>query len=174
MNRIALFMGSPRSLTGVLINLVTNCPYSHAAIEVDGTWYHASEKLGCFGVVDIESFSDRRCVIYEFEGNLSDWVEIMNGKKYDWRGIFGWAMYSVGLNRMSSGNPKQFYCFEAAINALYVARQQAMLDKRFTNTLDTALRNMLDNDPELKKPVSGCDIDNMFTQGQSCRFGEAT
>lgn len=109
-NKIAIFTGAFNTPTGFLIALATRCQFVHAAVCVDGEWWHSSEKLGCFGKVDIDGYANRDCAVFEFEGDLTEWLEQMKPTKYDWRGVFGWLLR---LN-----NPTKFYCFEAAQSAL--------------------------------------------------------
>lgn len=173
MNKIALFTGSFRSYTGLLISLTTNCQFVHVAIKPEGQpWYHASEKLGKFAELDVEKYADRHCIVYEFDGDLDDWAESMLSREYDWRGIFGWAIHCLSKGKLSDSNPKKFYCFEAALSGLYFARAKALADKRYSGQMDTALRKRFEADPEIEKPVSGCDISELFATGRYLKFGE--
>lgn len=142
MNKIALFTATPSSATALIIAATTQCPFSHAAVCIDGQWYHSSESTGGFGPMEPADFANRHATVYEFEGDLSEWLEKMKGKQYDWRGIAGWVMKSVGLNKHSHGNPKQFYCFETALDALITARRHALWNKRYSGQLDQALRDI--------------------------------
>lgn len=173
MNKIALFNGSFRSCTGLLISLTTNCQFTHAAVQPEGEdWYHASEKLGRFDRLSIDNYAHRNCIIYEFDGDLSDWAEAMLNSRYDWRGVAGWAMHCLSAGKLSDSNPKKFYCFEAALSALYFARAKALADKRYSGQLDTALRDRFMVDPDIIKPVSGCDISGLFASGRYGLFGD--
>lgn len=160
MNKIALFTATPRSATALLIAAATNCPISHAAVQVGGTWYHASESTGKFSKVDIATMKNRHCAVYVFDGDLSPWLEKMAGAEYDWKGIFGWCMKIIGFNKYSCGNPRKFYCFEAALDALKHARSECLGDKRYSGHLDTKLRELLADGVD--QPIGGCDLANLF------------
>lgn len=148
-NRIALFTGNMRKPTALLISLVTRCSFVHAAICVDDVWYHASESAGRFDKLDVDDYAWRECVMYEFDGELSDWLRFMIGKKYDWKGIFGWFLHVIGFKRGIRGNPKDYYCFEAAVSALESTGVDAPCS-----------------------PVSGCDVRDLFIDlGISGHFG---
>lgn len=97
----------------LLISLVTRCPITHAAIydEKTGKWWHASETEGKFCELDIHKFSDRECWIFEFNGDLTGWLNVMKGALYDWMGVLGW-IYNL------PNNDSRFYCFEAVYYAL--------------------------------------------------------
>ena len=147
-NRIALFTGSLRTPTGFLISVATNCAFVHAAIRVDGVWYHASETIGRFDRMNVDLFRQRDCAVYKFGGDLGGWLRGMEGTQYDWRGVLGWVGHVLGLRAGTRGNPRKFYCFEAALNALaHVGRDV----------------------PE--SPVSGCDVAKLFPVGRYGTFG---
>ena len=184
LNKIALFTATPRSPTALLIAAATNCPISHAAIQVDGTWYHASETAGRFCKVEINQFAKRHVVIYEFHGDLEDWLMQMMGTEYDWQGIRGWAMKCVGFNQFTTGNPKAFYCFEAALAAIIQARRKQLGSLNAATKLDGRLitflqmrgcaevkDNVLSLSGYLDYPVSGCDIASLFHNGRFGKFG---
>lgn len=97
----------------LLISLVTRCPITHAAIYDEKTekWWHASETAGKFCELEVSQFSERECWIFEFNGDLSVWLDSMKGTLYDWLGVLGWV-----YNLPSSDT--RFYCFEAAYYAL--------------------------------------------------------
>lgn len=171
MNKIALFTATPRSATALLIAAATNCPVSHAAVQVGGDWYHASESTGKFSKLDISKMKGRHCAVYVFDGDLSEWLKQMDGMAYDWKGIFGWGMKLIGFNQYAKGNPRKFYCFEAALDALRCARGEKLGDKRHSGYLDTQLRALLASQISFQlpgsatiydRPISGCDIANLF------------
>lgn len=141
-NKIALFTATPRSPTALLIAAATRCPLSHAAVCVNGEWYHASESDGGFGPMSVEQFANRHATVYEFKGDLTEWLDDMKGIQYDWRGIAGWAFKSIGLHSYTSGNARQFYCFEAALSAIVTARRSALWTTQFGGQLDNAIRDM--------------------------------
>lgn len=110
-----LYLFGPQGITGLIITQVTGCPWSHSAIETGGVIYDSSETRGNFGVASKNIFrktwlGKRKYVVYEFQGDLSEWIRDMSGTKYDWRGVLGWLF---GLNCH-----KRFYCFEASWWAL--------------------------------------------------------
>lgn len=107
-NKLYLFY--PTSLIGLIICLVTRSPYAHAAIEMGGVLYDASEHRGSFGRSDID-VTKRGHIWIEFSGDLSPWLMRLTGSKYDWLGVFGWLW--------KRNRPGRFYCFEAAWQALY-------------------------------------------------------
>lgn len=110
MNKLYLFY--PDSLLGKIITFITKCPYSHSAVEVDGVLYDSSESRGDFNISHINP-SDREHKVYEFEGDLSEWVLFMSNSVYDWKGVIGWLFNWNTVNK--------FYCFEASWMALHFA-----------------------------------------------------
>ena len=111
MNKIALFKPEKWSLTGWLICLITRCSYSHAAVYVDGLgWFHSSETVGYFDVLNRAEFAEREALVFEFSGDLSGWLKLMKRTEYDWKGVLGWLFKADDKDR--------FYCFETAMNAL--------------------------------------------------------
>ena len=106
-NKLYLFY--PASLLGWLISVVTRSPFCHAAIEVDGVLWDASESRGYFGRSGID-VSKRKHVCLEFAGDLSSWLDFLQGREYDWIGVLGWLFHANSRRR--------FYCFEAAWLAL--------------------------------------------------------
>lgn len=142
-NKIALFTVTPRSLTALLIAAVTRCPFTHAAICINGTWWHASETTGGFSKLNITDYADRHCTMFTFNGDLTQWVQGMNGKAYDWKGIAGWAKRALGMTYKANSN--KFYCFEAALAGLLTARLEAM-DKYPSRRgqLDTAISELME------------------------------
>lgn len=111
MNKIALFKPEKWSLTGWIICLITQCPYSHAAVYADGLgWFHSSEKLGRFDVLNRAEFAEREVMVFEFEGDLSAWLRRMKHTQYDWTGVLGWLF--------KADDKKRFYCFETVLSAL--------------------------------------------------------
>lgn len=200
-NKIALFTLSPRSLTALLIATVTRCPFSHAAICVDGTWYHASETTGGFGKLNMTDYADRHCTMLNFNGDLTQWVKDMNGKEYDWKGILGWAKRALGLSYQA--NDRKFYCFEAALTGVLTARL-ADMDQYPSRRgqLDTAIVKLLDSSIDkadlsplefillknknyvgsgqvtqtaleviTRHPITGCDIAELFPNSRTGKFG---
>ena len=134
-NQIALFTGT-RSLTGLAIQLATNCEYVHAAIGINGQWYEASESRKRFGRLDRLQYASRRCAVYTMPdrsgSDWNSWLQDMKGREYDWEGVFKWIFNH-------RGNPEKFYCHEAAKAAMAVCGVAV---------------------PE--QPVSGCHIANAF------------
>lgn len=117
-NRIALFTGV-RSLTGAAIQWATGCEFVHAAIQIDGVWYDASESRNDFSRMDVQQYASRRCVVFDLpmpEGaadDLKSWLARSNGKEYDWPGVLLWLF-------KHKGSADKFYCFEAAREAMQV------------------------------------------------------
>lgn len=141
-NKIALFTGT-RSLTAAAIRWATNCEFVHAAVQLNGRWYHASETLGCYGALDRMKYAARKCALYTLPpGELAGWHEHMTGRKYDWPGVLAWLFHH-------QGDPEKFYCFEAA--------QLAMAHCGLTVA---------------EQPVSGCHIHDAFERvGITPTFG---
>lgn len=171
MVKIALFVGSMRSTTSLLIKFATGCQYTHAAIKINGTWYHSSEKLGCFGELADKEFDDRHATIFEIDADLSDWLESMKGKRYGWRGIFGWVLYFLQIKTKNiKGHHKHFYCFMAVLDALV----NAWKHHRISNS-PISLNKKLGNydfliSEDLMLPIDGCDIAKLFPTGVSGLF----
>lgn len=115
-NRIYLFEWSRKSVMSWVILLATGCPYAHAAVEVDGVLYDASETRGTFDRADRARFIGRQCLVCEVDGDLSGWLQAMDGKRYDYRGVLGWLVCRWW--RRGCGAKQQFYCFESANEAL--------------------------------------------------------
>lgn len=131
-NKIALFTGT-RSLTGAAIRLATDCEFVHAAVQVNGRWYHASEQIGGFAELDQVRYANRHCAVYELpRGDLWRWRNYMQGREYDWPGVLAWIF-------KYSGNPEKFYCFEAAKLAMSFC-----------------------GIPVREQPVSGCHLHDAF------------
>ena len=191
MPKLALFHGSSRSITSLLISYTTQCTYTHAAIEIDGQWWHSSEKLGCFGKLDPANFNHRQCTVYEFEGDLSDWLKNMQGKRYGWRGIVGWTLYAMGIRRgVIKGHAQHYYCFMAALKALLTAYKNDSLKVLRHGAWGLYRRPVLiaENNKKAKvirgklrhfnvailqnqlPPISGCDLADVFPSGQSGTF----
>ena len=144
-NKIALFTVSPTSLTALLISAVTRCPYSHAAICVDGVWWHASESTGQFSKMNLTKFAKRHCSVFSFEGDLQGWVKKMDGIRYDWKGILGWAKRCVGFRY--TADDKKFYCFEAALTGLLFARYKHIRPTgqyAYSKQTDEAISSMME------------------------------
>ena len=102
-----------------IILIATGCPLSHAAIEVNGVWYDASETRGTFDKANLQQLWKRPCQICEFDGDLSDWLRQMRGKHYDYHGVIGWLL--CRWKNKACGDSNRFYCFEAANGALQAA-----------------------------------------------------
>lgn len=129
-NKLVLFTGAFRSWTGFVIAVVTGCEFVHAAVQVGqtGEWWHSSERLGRFDRLQLDDYANRYCVVIEFEGDLSKWLNRMQGTCYDWKGVLGWVL--------QANNAQKFYCFEAALEALKACNLGL----------------------NLESPVSGCDL----------------
>lgn len=108
MNKLYLF--KPASIIGRIITLVTGTKYSHSAVEFKGVMYDTSESRATFGQSDID-LSKRKYVVYDFHGDLTLWKIEMSGKKYDWKGVFGWIF--------GAEDKHKFYCFESSWAALH-------------------------------------------------------
>ena len=168
-NKIALFLGQFHSWSGLLIALGTRCEIVHAAVYVasEGRWYDSSERRGDFNLMDTEYYAERECYVFEFDGDLSDWLKSMKGTQYDWMGIIAWALFAVAMRlEWAKGKtlvlstltkvlawsgkrlerPKQFFCFETAASALAHCGY-----------------------PVLSTPIKGCDLRNLGL-GQGVRF----
>lgn len=203
-NKIALFTVSPTSLTALLISAVTHCPYSHAAICVDGVWWHASESTGTFSRMDTAKYAHRHCSVFTFEGDLRLWVRGMEGARYDWKGVIGWAKRCFGFNYTS--DDKKFYCFEAALSGLLTARHPYIRPANeyvYSKQTDVAISYLIEDymsdtrNPEERrevveqylhqvdkgnelaslaltlitsKPVTGCDIADLFPVARTGKF----
>ena len=115
-NRIYLFEWSRSRFMSWVILLATGCPYAHAAVEVGGVLYDASESRGTFDRADRSRFIGRPCLVVEVDGDLSDWLREMDGKQYDYTGVGGWLLCRFW--RRGCGDTNKFYCFEAANAAL--------------------------------------------------------
>jgi len=201
MNKIALFTVTPRSLTALLIAAVTRCPFSHAAICVNGTWWHASEKHGGFSKMQTADYLERHCTVLSFDGDLNEWVKSMDGKAYDWHGIAGWVKRVLGMKY--NADDHKFYCFEAALAGLITARQHFLgrhprnlkqLDEDILTLLNDAMKQaaitpiekamisgrgigkrkiMTENVVEIitRNPITGCDIAKLFPLSRTGKFG---
>ncbi len=153
MNRVALFKGMLNSPTGFLIGAGTLCDVVHAAvyIESDARWWHASERLGKVGLVDLDKYRNRWCFSFPFAGDLSQYLSDNKGRDYDWESIYGWAIYRVSFGLLCRDNPDKVICFEFAEGALVAGD---------------------DYDP-LPRPLAGCHIrDTAKTGIRFSRFGE--
>ena len=191
MPKLAIFHGSARSLTSLLISYTTQCTYTHAAIEIDGQWWHSSEQLGCFGKLNPAQFNHRRCTVYHFEGDLSDWLKKMQGKQYGWRGIAGWALYAAGIKRGTiTGHAQHYYCFMAALKALMTAYNNESFKALGPAYQGLYCRETLLSESNKKAkvirgklrrfnvamlqdqlpPISGCDLADLFASGESGTF----
>lgn len=135
-NKIVLFEWTPRSAMAWIILIATGCPFSHAAIEINGKLYDASERRGTLAEADVERLRGRPCQVCEFEADLSQWLRKSIGKKYDYTGVLGW-MACRFFNR-ACGNRHRFYCFETVNDAMKAAGFRGVR----------------------RKAVSGCDIRN--------------
>ena len=113
---IALFELDISEPTSWLIALATCSTITHAAVQVDGAWYDASEKRGDFDLVDAADFNDRRCYMIDDVEIDERWLTVMADARYDWRGVFAWVISRI--SRKDLGDAKRFYCFEAAHFAL--------------------------------------------------------
>lgn len=107
-----LYLFYPNSLIGWIICLITRTPYAHTAISVNGVLWDSSESRGDFNRSTID-LSKRKHVAIRFKGDLTGWLEKMQGTKYDWLGVFGW------LFRWNT--PNKYFCFEASWEALNIA-----------------------------------------------------
>lgn len=147
-SKVALFLYDFNSLTGTAIAIATKSWIVHAAVCVDGGWWHSSEKINRFDKVDVQAFENRLCLIFEVEGCGKAWLEKHMGTRYDWLGIFGWFIWwMIGkyldrfivwkpVNHFFSAtitggyirdyirkvlyidNDKDFFCFETALDML--------------------------------------------------------
>jgi uncharacterized protein YycO len=108
-NKFRVYLFRPQGILGWIIALVTFCRYTHSAIEIvyeDGQCdiWDSNERRGEFGLAD-ESILLRSHEVWEFEGDLTPWVEKFKGKKYDWAGVIGWIF--------KADSKSKFYCFES-------------------------------------------------------------
>lgn len=127
---------TPRSIWGELICLFTNSRFSHATIEINGVMYDSSEKRGSFDVSLIDNKTREYTQYTIWCKDLSPWVKSMEGKKYDWVGVFGWIF---GCNDRS-----KFYCFETIYSALVYAGLTEPTDKPVSaNTIISVLAKSL-------------------------------
>lgn len=152
MNQIALFKGMLHSKTGLLIGLGTLCDVVHAAVyvEADGRWWHASESLGCVGLMDLDKYRNRWCFSYPFEGDLSDWLEKNRQCDYDWESIWGWVLYRLSFGTLWRDNANKLICFEFAESALSAGAGY----------------------PALPRPLAGCHLREAARSGiRFSRFG---
>ena len=131
--RVALFFCSPLRPASLAIALGSWCTLTHCAVEIDGTWYDASETRGNFDKLNVSRYRSRRCLVIELKGTPVGLLNQLEGKGYDWQGIRGW-MLSRLLRRNLNQNEVP-YCFEAGFLAM----------KGYWST----------------KPVSGCDLIEM-------------
>jgi len=117
--RVAVFEWNPKNLLSWLIALATGCRFSHAAIEIEGVWYDASESRGSFDRADLGRLRGRLCRVAAFEGDLSEWLTAMRGRQYDYAGVAGWLV--CRFVRRGCGHSQRVYCFEAVNAALAAA-----------------------------------------------------
>lgn len=111
--KLALFLVNPRSFVSQLIAGRTGEPYTHAAVSIDGKWYHSSETVGKFTEFNPQEFSGRHAIVAETTAtNVVSWLALMKGKKYDWRGIRQWAF---GFAREREDD---LYCFETGASLM--------------------------------------------------------
>lgn len=184
MARIALFTGALRTPMGLIISLATNCPYTHAAVEVDGIWYHSSEKQGGFSELNPADYDNRSATIYEFTGDLQPWLKSMHGKQYGWKGIFGWACYAIGIHRGTiKGHRKHFYCYITALQAILNAYVQDNFSVKKTNSnlphnrkVQRGINKKIGHlyylcSTDQLHPISGCDLSALFPSGKTGLFG---
>ncbi len=104
-----LYLFYPNSVIGWIICLITRTPYAHTAISVGGVLWDSSESRGDFNRSEID-LSKRKHVAVPFAGDLSVWLKVMQGTKYDWLGVFGWVF--------KWNMPNKYFCFEASWEAL--------------------------------------------------------
>lgn len=104
-----VYLFFPISWVGLIICLVTKSRFSHAAVEIDGVLYDSSETRAKFGKSEVDLRS-RPHVVFEFEGDMTEWLASMEGKRYDWKGVMGWIFNKQDKNK--------FYCFETVWSAL--------------------------------------------------------
>ena len=120
---VVLFEGSWRSLTGVLIMVVTRSRYSHAAVNLNGRMVDASESRGNVGETTALDLAPRRRV-RAFEVDLRDpvhrnFITQHLGAEYDWAGVLGWLF--------RANSRRRFYCFEFAYKFAGLGREVSNL-----------------------------------------------
>jgi hypothetical protein len=113
-NAIAIFEADLSNIMSITIAMITKTPWTHAAIRVNDKWYDSSETRGYFAELEVNEYKNRWCIIAEFDGELTDWLYSMKGKKYNWKGIYQFPFYFI-RNR----NKSHFYCFQAAWDAVW-------------------------------------------------------
>jgi len=116
--KVALFEPNWRSPISLLIALVTKTPWTHAAFEIDGKWYDASESRGDFNEVDIKkTMAGRLGHVWKLGNRISvrSMVEEHLGEPYDYKGVLGYIW--------KRGNDKRFYCFEAVMVAALLVKE---------------------------------------------------
>jgi len=130
--KIALFEPDWRSPKSLMISYLTKTPWSHAAVEIDGVWYDASESRGDFSQCDVKKKMKGRLAHVWRIGNriaVRNKIEENLGTRYEYKGLLGYAL--------SSKKDKRFYCFELAmVMALLVKEPKAIPMIEQINGLD--------------------------------------
>jgi len=143
--RVALFEPDWKSPISMLIAIITKTPWTHAAFEIDGKWYDASESRGDFNEVDIKkSMRGRLAHVWRLGNRLAvrNLIEDHKGEPYDYKGVLGYIW--------KKGNDRRFYCFEAVMAASLLVKQPDVLPNlKRVNGLD--ILNLLGTPNEIKR-----------------------
>ncbi len=119
---IALFKFDFQSIIGLLIAIGTQSMFVHAAVRINGEWWHSSESVGEFDRVDMDQYGSKRCLIWEVPSlsgsDISEWLEGKKGIKYDWVGIAGWVVHFFTRGRFYFDKLDEFYCFDTAVDLM--------------------------------------------------------
>jgi uncharacterized protein YycO len=106
--RVVLFKYKWTSLISLLIGIITGSVYTHAGIIINGRVYEATETRG--EVCDtgrLKDYKDREITVFDLpdpDMHGTEWAKAQVGRKYDWKGVFGWVF--------KNEDRKKFYCFE--------------------------------------------------------------
>jgi len=142
--KIALFEPNWDSFSSRLIAKTTKTPWSHAAVEIDGQWYDASETRGDFNKVDINKTMKGRLAHVWRIGNrkkVRKMIEENLGSEYDYKGIYKY-FFKKGVDR-------RFYCFEAAM-VLALAVKEPEYEPKLKNVTGKDIVNLLGVPNEIK------------------------
>ena len=141
--KVVLFKYKWTSIISLLIAIVTGSVYTHAALIVEGCLYEATEDKGeVINTRKLSDFGKREVVVFDLPdpdmfGRV--WAKAQVGRKYDWKGVFGWLL--------SNEDRKKFYCFEYAYFTIQkTGRALSHLQRVSGNTI---LETMLSARPAL-------------------------
>lgn len=107
---------------------ISGSDITHSAVMYSGAMYDSSEVRGEFSRANPKDHMQRKVYVHHIgasDPQLFHWLLTNWGKKYDWKGIYGWVVYHMFKRWFKTGrnnSKNRVYCHEVVADLIRIVQ----------------------------------------------------